>query len=202
MLVTIYCSGSIQKGPSDKGKLCWTDVERAALAKTAQPIEVRFLNPDDPVDNLNNTVALFGRDMYQIQFADFVVVDARQRRGIGIGTEIVASRLLKTPLIAVVPRNTYYRQDKLSYLGSEVSDYIHPHLHVLVDAITDDFEAAGIWIKEYLSAPQQTLKSIDVIFEAIEKYKAEILPRDNPMLEILQEVEMVKQKPDFGQRKG
>jgi hypothetical protein len=182
--VTIYCSGSIQKGKTDTGKLCWTDVEKNALADAMLPHKAIFLNPDDPLDDHSNTMAVFGRDMYQVQFANFVVVDARQRRGIGIGIEMVASKLLGTPLIAVVPKNTYYRQDKLDYRGSEVHDYIHPHLLGLADHIVGDFEQAGTWIKSFVEKPQE-IKSTRIIYDAIDAYKNEILPKDIPMLEIL-----------------
>ncbi|MBW4545924.1 MAG: hypothetical protein KME25_15970 [Symplocastrum torsivum CPER-KK1] len=191
MLVTVYCSGSIQKGSADTGKICWTDVERTMVARAALPIEVRFLNPDDPVADLGNVTAVFGRDMYQIQFANFVIVDARQRRGLGIGTEMVISKILSKPLIAVVPPNTNYRKDQLSYRGSEVRDYIHPHLKSLADAVVDDFESAGVWIKNYLATPT-SLKTTSVVFDAIETYKVEMLPNDKPMQEIVKEIKLNK----------
>jgi hypothetical protein len=147
MIVTIYCSGSIQKGASDVGKLCWSKNEKDEVARGLIPNEVLFLNPDDPIAGLDDGEANFGRDMYQIQFANFIIVDARQRRGIGIGIEMLASRLLKTPLVVVAPRNSYYRSDEIEYRGSLVKNYVHPHLHGLADVIVDDFVSAGKWIK-------------------------------------------------------
>lgn len=191
MLVTVYCSGSIQKGSSDKGKkLYWSDVERNTLAEAAHPLQVRFLNPDDPAEDLSDTLALFGRDMYQVQFADFIVVDARERRGIGIGIEMVASKVFGTPLIVVSPIDTHYRKSKVDYRGSSVNDYIHPHLYGLADVIVDDFDAAGAWMKRYMEHPTKT-KGTDALFNAIEEYKTRMLPNDPPMLEILREVELV-----------
>jgi hypothetical protein len=187
VIYTVYCSGSIRKGPADKEKLCWTDAERKALEEGAHPEGIRFLNPDDPAKDLSNTLALFGRDMYQVAHADFVVVDARERRGIGIGIEMVASRILETPLIAVVPSNTYYKMDKLDYRGSSVSNYIHPHLGILADAIVDDFFAAGVWIRGFIAAPFQT-KGADTIREAIGAYQRDMLHTDRPMLELLKEI--------------
>lgn len=191
MLVTVYCSGSIQKGPADKGKnFYWTTVERNALAEAAHPLQVRFLNPDDPAEDLSDTLALFGRDMYQVQFADFVVVDAREKRGIGIGIEMVASKVFGTPLIVVSPTDTHYRKSKVDYRGSSVNNYIHPHLYGLADAIVDDFNAAGVWMKQYMKHPIKT-KSTDTLFSAIDEYKIRMLPKDLPMLEILRELEIV-----------
>ncbi len=191
MLVTIYCSGSIQKGTSDGDKkLYWTDAERNVLAEAAHPIGVRFLNPDDPAENLSDSIALFGRDMYHVQFADFVVVDARERRGIGIGIEMAVSKIVGTPLVVVAPKDTYYRRNKLDYRGSKVNNYVHPHLYGLADVIVDNFAIAGTWIKQYVDNPTK-LRGTEAIFEAIDSYKRTMLPNDQPTLEVLLELEIV-----------
>src|SRR2546427_1906604 len=157
MTIIVYCSGSIQKGPQDISKLCWGDTERSALAHGAQPHDIHFLNPDDPVSDLSDTAAVFGRDMYQVQCADAVVVDARERRGIGIGVEMMAARLLASKLVAVAPRNSYYRRDSLAYRGSAVQQYVHPHLAILCDEVVDSFEDAGRWLAAHVGeAPDGT----------------------------------------------
>lgn len=193
MLVTIYCSGSIQKGTPDPNKLCWTDTERKILAEAAQPQQVRFLNPDDPVTDPNNTLGLFGRDMYQVQSADFVVADARQRRGIGIGVEMLAAKLFGTPLVAVAPHNSEYRKDRLTYRGVTVDNYVHFHLASVADIIVDDFAAAGEWIRDYdLSSP--ATKTKQVVFDAIAEYETNLLPKDGPMLAVLEELRQVSRE--------
>jgi hypothetical protein len=184
MQYAVYCSGSIQKGTADTGKICWTDRERAAVAAGAMPVVLQFLNPDDPASDLADTAALFGRDMYQVKAADAVVVDARERRGIGIGIEMLASRVFGTLLVAVVPRDTYYRMSTLSYRGSTVTDYVHPHLAILADGIVDSFEAAGVWIRETKSIGTRP-KGIDAVHDAIQAYESRMLPHDKPMLDIL-----------------
>lgn len=184
-MVTIYCSGSIIKGnASSKGRQVWTDTERRQLADAALPVEVHFFNPDDPIDTLDNTVGLFGRDMYQIQTADFVVVDARERRGIGIGVEMAASKLLHKTLVVVAPTNSYYRSETLSFRGGTVDNYVHPHVQVLADAIVEDFEAAGVWIRESLSKPRH-IKGLEAVYGSIEEYKREMLHLDAPMQLVL-----------------
>src|SRR4051794_19107944 len=90
-ILSVYCSGSIAKGAGDIKKLCWSDIERGAVAEGASPNEVAFLNPDDPIPVPTNTLGQFGRDMYQVLCASAVIVDARERRGIGIGVEMAAA---------------------------------------------------------------------------------------------------------------
>lgn len=191
MIKTVYCSGSIQKGAADTKKLCWTDVEKAELAAAARPAEIRFLNPDDPAPDLGNNLALFGRDLFQIKFADAIVVDGRERRGIGIGIEMVASRVFGTPLVAVVPRNTYYRMDRLEYRGSVVEDYVHPHLAVLADVVVSSFADAGMWVRDHGKAnnPQ---KDVGVLQDAIARYEVDLLKADQPMLCIIAEVNSLR----------
>jgi len=191
MIISIYCSGSIQKGPTDNSKLCWSETEKKILTDALCPIETRFLNPDDPLMSASDTRALFGRDLYQVQIADFVVVDARERRGIGIGIEMLASRMLGTPLIVVAPANTHYRKDELTYRGATVNNYIHPHLHNLADAVVDSFDCAGSWIKEYLDSPTG-VKNSNVLHDAIEAYRLNLLPIDDPMLHIHRELEKLR----------
>lgn len=190
MTFVVYCSGSIQKGASDVRKICWTDREREAVASGAKPATIRFLNPDDPAKDLSDTTALFGRDMFQVRTADAVIVDARERRGIGIGIEMLASRLFGTLLVAVVPNDTHYRMSNVSYRGSTVSDYVHPHLAILADVIVGTFEEAGEWLRDSQTKPVRP-KGIDAVFDAISAYKERMLAHDEPMLRVVREIEML-----------
>lgn len=171
------------KGESDAKKLCWTDSERRALSESASPLIIDFLNPDDPITAIPNSEVVFGRDLFQIRTADFIVVDARERRGIGIGIEIMASRIFGTPLIAVVPRNTYYRMNRTEGQGSMVENYVHPHLAVLADIIVDSFDAAGRWISKHSSTTIP--KPIEILEQAIECYSINLLPFDKSMQDVL-----------------
>ena len=184
MLLTVYCSGSIKKGPSDRNKVCWTEAECHMVSVGARPHEVRFLNPDDPVNGLGNTRAMFGRDMYQVQTADFVVIDARQHRGIGVGVELALSRLLRTRVIVVAPPNSHYRKDTLDYRGATVQNYVHPHLAHLADAIVDDFSAAGAWMSAHCH-DQLEPGTFSAVYEAIEVYRRDVLPNDKAMQEVM-----------------
>ena len=126
--IAVYCSGSIAKGADDQKKLCWTDVERFAVHEGAAPARVRFLNPDDPIVDAQNTLGQFGRDMFQVQNASVVVVDARERRGLGIGVEMAAAAAMGIPVVVVAPVGSKYRQRSVSYRGVTVNDYVHPHV--------------------------------------------------------------------------
>lgn len=172
----VYCSGSIAKSRADVSKLLWTDVEREELVEGARPSRVTFLNPDDPLIDVSNTLGQFGRDMYQVMVATAVVVDGRQRRGIGVGVELAASAAMGTPVIAVVPPHTTYRRGRVEYREAVVENYVHPHLESLASAIVDSFADAGAALNEL---PQRRHVTVpDWLKSAIAAYEAEILPRD------------------------
>lgn len=183
-MISIYCSGSIAKGPADKSRLCWTDNERLAVSRGAAPGQVLFLNPDDPIPDPSNTTAQFGRDMFQVWVATAVVVDARERRGLGVGVEMAAAAAMGTPVIAVAPRNTLYRQDSLAYRGVEVVNYIHPHVAVLTAQVVESFEDAGRAVQrcalDHSSREARPVPSW--LATAIDEYRDNVLAMDPPMV--------------------
>jgi len=183
-VITIYCSGGVRKSTDAHTKLCWGDVERAAVADALSPTRVRFVDPEAPVADLTDDAALFGRDLYGVQIADAVVVDARQRRGLGIGIEMAAAKLYARPLVAVVPRDSHYHRNELAFRGGVVSEYIHPHLQGLCDMIVPDFAAAGVWLARHRARPSG-VKGTDALDAAVRAYKQRLLASDVGMPQTL-----------------
>lgn len=182
--VAVYCSGGIKKGARDAQKLCWGDSERQIIQDALSPTRVVFLNPDDRGDDISDAFTVFGRDHYQVSVADFVVADLREKRGIGVGMEMLSAKWFAKPVISVAPPRSHYRLPRLAYLGATVEDYVHAHLFGVSDAIVDDFAAAGEWILRQTSEPVSP-KSWSVLQDAIDAYRANQLRRDTPMLEAL-----------------
>jgi len=176
------------KGNGDQKKLYWTDREREQVRSGASALEVVFLNPDDPIADPTNTLALFGRDMYQIKVAHAIIVDGRERRGLGIGVEMAAAATFGTPVIAVVPRNSLYRQDELEYLGATVKDYVHPHISALATMVVDDFAAAGAALAVNHKRPVTDVAVPGWLDRAIDEYCSKVLPDDAPMIEALERI--------------
>ncbi|MDH2429118.1 hypothetical protein [Sphaerisporangium sp. TRM90804] len=193
MKVSVYCSGSIAKGSRDDRKLTWSDTERMEVAKGAAPHEVVFLNPDDPITDPGNTLGQFGRDMYQVMVATAVIVDARERRGLGIGVEMAVAGFLGTPVLVVAPPNSKYRADVLEYRGAVVYDYLHPHVAALSAAVADDFHAAGealALLVETGAAPERAPVP-GWLSRAIDEYRENVLAADVPMLEALRQLDRI-----------
>jgi hypothetical protein len=189
MIITVYCSGSIMKGTSDEKKLCWSDVEKLEVSKGAAPHDVVYLNPDDPITDPKNTLGQFGRDMYQVMIATAIIVDARERRGLGIGVEMAAAATFGTPVIVVAPRNSKYRSDKLEYRGVTVHNYIHPHVGTLATAVVDDFRTAGEALSRLKRKDSHTRgKAPSWLEDAVAEYEKNLLHGGAPMLDSLRKL--------------
>ena len=146
-VVAIYCCGGIKKGSKDKKKLIWGRKEFDSLSRAIFPVKAVFLSPQKRQDDVSDTFSVFGRDHFQISVCDFLVADLREKRGIGVGIEMLSAKILCKPVIAVAPINHHYRRERLNYLGGSVRDYVHAHLFGVADAIVNDFNEAGLWIK-------------------------------------------------------
>jgi len=177
MEILIYPSGSIRKQDGDQRPI-WTAVERRALSKELIPHVVRFFAPDAPVPYIDRPDVMFGRDMYQVRNAEFIVVDARERRGIGVGVEMMAARQFNKPILVVCPYNSHYRRDRLDYRESVVTDYLHPHLCLLADVVLEDFSSAGRWIADFLKQPRP-IRDCGHIDVAISRYTELLLQDDS-----------------------
>jgi hypothetical protein len=122
--------------------------------------------------------------MYQVSVASVVIVDARERRGLGIGVEMAAAASLGTPVVVVAPRNSKYRSDSLEYRGVTVNDYIHPHVASLAVEVVDDFAEAG-GVLGRLPHKQALPLEVGWLRDSIDEYLNNVLAHDPPMLEAL-----------------
>ncbi|MFI9006384.1 flavoprotein [Actinosynnema sp. NPDC053489] len=174
-----------RSGGGDGRKLCWTDAEREQVQEGAHPLEVVFLNPDDPITDPTNVLGQFDRDMYQVLTASAVVVDARERRGSGVGGEMAAAIALGTPVIVVAPRDSGYRRDRLDYRGAFVHDYVHPHVAAPALAVVDGFAEAGEVPRALPAAPGIPRVIPAWLRASTDECRSTVLAGDRPMLDAL-----------------
>lgn len=87
--LTFYLAGKIQKAHKAPNEVYWSEVDLNALKKVMAPSTLHFLNPAFCGDDLSDQKSVFGRDLMQVPSADIVLVDARDRRGLGVGAEMM-----------------------------------------------------------------------------------------------------------------
>jgi hypothetical protein len=173
MNIKIYPSGTIAKSSSEERPV-WTAVEQEIIRQAVLPHRITFYDPSAHVPNLDDTELMFGRDLHQVQSADFVVVDGRDRRGLGIGVEMMAAKVFAVPVVSVCPLDSHYRRNKVTYRGAHVQNYLHPHIATLSDVVVESFDEAGVWIRTFLESRPHA-KDIRAIEKAMARYETELL---------------------------
>lgn len=182
--VSIYLAGSIKKGHEKSEESYWTEADMLCLKTSLPSYEISFLNPAFRSDNLSDQRSVFGRDMLQVFCSDIVFVDARDRRGLGVGAEMMWAKLHKTPIITLSPRNSHYHKSETTLLGVPVKDWIHPFVESLSDAIVENLQEGARWIDRFMSESID-VKGIDYIESAMHYYRETQLHADVPMKELL-----------------
>ena len=178
--INIYPAGGIQKGKDDVKRLSWLPEDMELFKTKLLPHSVTFIDPRYRNDNLNNPMTVLGRDLMAVKLSDFVVVDAREKRGLGVGQEMMYAKMKKIPVISIAPKNSYYVKDKLEYLGQKVENFVHPFLYGFSDVIVENFEEAAEWIMNFLEKPTE-IKDFSVIKEAMDSYVKNYLDDDGPL---------------------
>ena len=124
--------------------------------------------------------------MLQVFSSHIVFVDARDRRGLGVGSEMMWAKLNKVPVVTWAPKDSHYHKSQTTILGVEVNDFIHPFVKGLSDKIVENLIEGAAWIEKYLSNPSSTsVKGIEHISSAMQHYKAKQLHADAPMKQLL-----------------
>lgn len=192
--VAIYLAGSIKKGHEKQDESCWTEEDMDAIRKALVPYEVAFLNPAFRTDDLSDSISVFGRDMLQVFSSNFVFVDARDRRGLGVGAEMMWAKVNHIPVVTWAPKNTHYKKDNAVLLGVPVENYVHPFVESLSDKIVENPSEGAEWIQEVLSNPGVQIKGIQDIGAAMQHYKESQLGQDVPMKTLLSSCEALQQR--------
>jgi hypothetical protein len=179
--IAIYLAGSIKKGHENSNDSYWTDADMAFLKNSLSSYDVSFLNPAFRSDDLSDQHSVFGRDMLQVFCSDIVFVDARDRRGLGVGAEMMWAKLHKLPVISLAPKNSHYHKHDTTLLGVPVKDWIHPFVESLSDAIVENLHEGMASIESFLSDSSLPIKDIAYIESAMHHYRATQFHSDAPM---------------------
>jgi hypothetical protein len=187
--VAIYLSGSIKKGNADTRDSFWTDRDIDVIRESLQPLEVHFLNPASRSDDLADFMGTFGRDLFQVAAADAILVDVRDRRGIGVGSEMTVAKAVGVPVVSLCPENTHYRRRDFRFLDQELAEWTHPFVYGLSDVIVDTLQDACDWLATHRIADRAIPKSLHhsgkTVDAAIRHYLNVQLGRDIEMRSIV-----------------
>jgi hypothetical protein len=170
--ISIYLSGSIKKGKDDTTEsLFWSDEDVKSIIENISGYDVEILNPATANIKRSNPLENFGADLYLVKKSDFLLVDLREKRGIGVGSEMTMAKYYHIPVISICPKESHYRRSKVEDVcGEDLYDWIHPFVLGLSDKIVENLKEAVDWINEYLKRPTY-IKNLDKISYPIDKYQ-------------------------------
>ena len=192
--LAMYLAGTIKKGHEKQDETFWTEDNIKTLREGLKPYQVTFLNPAFRKDDLSDNTSVFGRDMLQVFSADVVFVDARDRRGLGVGAEMMWAKLNNIPLVIWAPEESHYNKSHTTILGIHVDKFVHPFVECLSDKIVNDLEEGISWIKQIKADPSAPIKGIEFIELAMSHYKNKQLPNDEPMLNLIKGNEILQSR--------
>lgn len=180
MELSLYLAGKIQKEHEPADEAYWTAVDLAALKKGAAGVNLVFLNPAERADNLSDQKSVFGRDMCQVFSSDIVLVDARDRRGLGVGAEMMWAKFNYLPVITLAPKDSHYNKDKGAILGVSIDNYVHPFVENLSDVIALSLEEMGEAILR-VARGEIAVRGPEWILETMSYYQKTQMEKDEPM---------------------
>lgn len=182
----IYLSGSIVKVSDGPGAFSWSEAEIAELKQRLKPLRPQILNPSLRADDLADPLSTFGRDALQVRLSKAVMVDARSKRGVGIGAEMMMAKMLRIPVVSVAPMDSHYRRRDITFLGQGLEIWTHPFIAGLSDFIAEDPAEAANWVFTCLSEPGPgQVKGPEFLTEMMEYYLQTQIENDPEMHEVV-----------------
>ncbi len=194
MKISIYLAGKIKKKHEEPNEYYWSEEDIEKLQNSNLDIDI--LNPAKRSDDLSDQFSVFGRDMLQVFSSDIVLVDARDRRGLGVGAEMLWAKTNSIPVISLSPINSHYNKESTSLLDVEVKNWIHPFVESLSDVIVENLDEAVEWIEKIMKDKTIEIKGKDSIFDAMKYYKKTNLFKDLPMKELIDSNSSIKFRAD------
>lgn len=166
----IYLAGNIRKGKEEDHLEVWTEAHQQLLQHLLPRVTLIFLDPACRSDDLSDQVSVFGRDLFQVSSSQLVLVDARSKRGLGVGAEMMFAKVHRVPVAVWLPEESHYKRSHIQLLGKEVTDWIHPFIYNLSDYRAPTLEDAARWIEEELLTGKVAVKGMECTQEAISHF--------------------------------
>lgn len=150
-VLTIFLSGSVNKGEADlrSTEHFWSPEQERLLRESLSGVVLNILNP--------NTVSVpkylmkerFEADINMLKQSDVVLVDARTKKGLGVGAEMVIARQHGIPILTFCPTESEYRGSTTDETG-QIRQWVHPFIFTLSDEVFENLPELIAWIKENL----------------------------------------------------
>jgi hypothetical protein len=169
--IVIYLAGKIPKGSQlSNDALWWTRNHMKKLQTSLKEFDIELLNPAFKDCDLTDQDLVFARDMHYVSKSHIIFVDARDRRGLGVGVEMMWAKMHGIPIIVWAPKDTHYNRGIT--LGAHTPDFIHPFVAGLSDKIVESLDEGAVWIKKWIKDPHSAkIKNSESIHSIVEDFR-------------------------------
>lgn len=189
----LYLAGNIQKSHENSTQLYWTKTLCDHLRAVLSPVEVSFFNPAIRSDDLTDQKSVFGRDITQVFCSHALFVDARERRGLGVGAEIMWAKMQGIAVIILAPENSHYRKSEVRVLDALIKNWVHPFVLSLSDAVVNTVEEGAFFLQEWLLGKKE-IKGAEVMEDAMRYYQKTQMQIDIPMRKMFEKYASIREK--------
>lgn len=111
--IKIFLSGSVQKGENDTRaqSYYWSEEDENLLCTLISNAKPELVNPNRVTIDRSHSLNRFRVDIDMLRDCDLVVADARTKKGIGVGAEMMMATYENIPVLALCPPESEYRKD-------------------------------------------------------------------------------------------
>lgn len=147
--ITIFLSGSVKKGETDTrpNYYFWSESDEQQLRQGLANVEVKLLNPNSITLPKHLSKERFQADFDMLSNSDVVLVDARTKKGLGVGAEMVLARQAKIPVLSLCPLGSEYRGVVQLADGTE-KEWVHAFVREFSDEIFDTLGDLVVWLQK------------------------------------------------------
>jgi hypothetical protein len=135
----IFLSGSVHKGVCDvrSANYFWSQKDEQGMREILGETDVELYNPNEISISRAQSLARFQADLDMLAGCDVMIVDARTRKGIGVGAEMMFAREQSIPVVTLCPEGSSYRD----------GDVFHAFISGLSTVICDSIEEVGAAVR-------------------------------------------------------
>ena len=112
--------------------------------------EIEILNPSTITIPKYQPKERFNADVNMLLRSDIVIVDARTKKGLGVGAEMVFARQAHIPILTWCPYGSPYR----GWMTDEDirKEWIHPFVSELSDEVFENIQDMADWIHKNIAS--------------------------------------------------
>ena len=165
--VSIYLAGKVPKGGDVETAKDW---RRQYIDELSRAGNFSFLSPEDPSLDESRPMEVFGHDCHLVKSCDVLLVDAREKLGVGTAQEMLIAKYYGKAVVTILPRDSHHRRTDFLMHGRLIEDWIHPFIACTSDAIYGSLEELCKAVSLEGNLAVQDIKTLGVVDEAIAQY--------------------------------